>query len=130
MLTRLLVSVLVLTLTACATPVDPAKRAYAQETIPKCFSDRECELKWAAARKWVLDHSPFKMKTVTPDYLETYGPMPNDPSITMRVSKEPIKTGGYRIVVGVWCDNMFGCTPNAWDTAIRFNKDVTESTLE
>ncbi len=106
--------------------LDPAKQEEAQRTAPTCMTDRECELKWAAARRWVMNNSPYKLQIVTGDYLETYSATGGSPRISVRVSKEPIKagTGGYIILVAVVCDNMFGCVPDAWDAAIAFNKEV------
>lgn len=115
-------------LAGCATTADnPAKREFAQKTIPTCKSERECELKWFAARRWVLNNSAYKIKTITADFLETYSATGGSSLISVRVSKEPVASGGYRIVVGVWCDNMFGCNPDAWDAAIAFNREVTSA---
>lgn len=122
----LILPALLFTLAGCATVQDdPRKREHAQATIPTCKADRECEMKWAAARKWVLTNSSFKMKLMTSDYMETYSPTGGSALIAVRVSKEPVVSGGYRLVVGVWCDNMFGCVPDAWDAAIAFNKEVS-----
>lgn len=103
---------------------DPAKQEEAQRTMPSCMTDRECEMQWAAARKWVMNNAAYKLKIVTSDYLETYPATGGSPRISARVTKEPMKTGGYNILVAVWCDNIFGCVPDAWDAAIAFNKEV------
>jgi len=118
-------AIVVTALAGCATyRPDPMKQAIAQSTIPVCMSERECELKWAAARRWVLNNASFKIKTISNDFIETHGPIGGSPLVAVRVNKDPIPTGGYRIVVGVYCDNMFGCAPDAWDSAIRFNNEV------
>ena len=126
------ITILTLTtlLSACAITggPNPAKQAEAQNTIPTCKTDRECELKWAVARKWILENADYKLKTVTSDYLETYSATGGSQSISMRLSKEPVASGGYRFVGGAWCDNMFGCVPDAWDTMIKFHKAVNAVT--
>lgn len=100
------------------------KRIEFKNTIPTCHSDRECELKWSAARRWVLHHADSKIQHITNDFIETYNPAPNSPHLAVRVVKEPMTEGGYRFTVTTWCDNLFGCQPNSWDAAIDFNKYV------
>ena len=102
-----------------------AKQAEIQRTIPTCHSDQECRLKWSAARNWILANSPMKLQHITDDFLETYNPQPNHPSIAVRVQKQPLADGtGYGFPVTIWCDNMFGCVPNQWDAALDFNRTV------
>jgi hypothetical protein len=117
-------------LTACAgtggTNV-AAKRAQVEATIPTCVTPEECEFKWAAARRWILENAGFKLQNVTADFLETYNPTSGSPSLAARVVKEPLGGGRYRLVVTLWCDNMFGCVPNAWDAALGFNQYVNGS---
>lgn len=59
----------IIAITSCATQqVDPGQRELALVTTPTCMSDRECELKWSAVRRWVIDNAAYKLKTVTTDY--------------------------------------------------------------
>lgn len=44
--------------------------------------------------------------------------------IAVQVTKEPAGGGTYRLVARVWCDNMFGCRPDALDALIDFNRTV------
>jgi Short C-terminal domain len=92
-------------------------------TIPTCQSEKECEAKWSAARRWVLNNSSTKIQTMTDDFIETYNPRYST-DIAVRVSKEPVASGGYRFVVNVWCKNIFGCFPNTLDAANDFNNYV------
>lgn len=122
----------VVILTACAGAGSggsnvAAKRAQVEATVPTCVTSEECELKWAAARRWVLETSGFKIQNITDDFLETYNPTSGSPSLAARVVKEPLGGGRYRLVVTLWCDNMFGCVPNAWDAALSFNQYVNGS---
>ena len=127
------VSVLILfvaTLCGCAAmqQAQQAKTNEFQQTIPKCFTDKECERKWAAAQSWVVTHAAWKIQNVTSGYIETYNPAQSSPGIAVRVVKEPIENNGYRFVVTVWCNNIFGCQPNAWDAALHFNRTINAIT--
>lgn len=85
-------------------------------------------MKWAAGRRFVLQHSARKIQTMTADFMETYNPAPDDPGLAWRVSKEPSaddKT--FQIVAQAWCDNLFGCVPDAMQTMQRFNFEVTRA---
>lgn len=109
----------------CATTGDiTAKRAEFESTIPTCKTDRDCEMKWSAARNWVLNNSGWKIQHLTNDFIETYNAVGGSPRIAVRVTKEPLTEGGYKLVVKTWCDNIFGCVPDAWDAAISFNREV------
>lgn len=102
---------------------DPVKQALAQASIPACHQERECAAKWSAAKKWVMTNSPYKVRLLSEDFIETFAATGGSSLISARVSKEPT-ADGYRFVVGVWCDNMFGCNPDAWDAAVAFNREV------
>jgi len=123
-----------LLLSGCASGVSSAQRATMQaeinKTIPTCAEARDCELKWAAARRWVLSNSPMKIQQMTPDFIETYNPLNSSPDIAVRVVKEPVGSAGYRILARVWCDNMFGCQPDAQAAIIDFNRVVNEASLK
>jgi hypothetical protein len=110
----------------CATPQQRTdQQAEFQRTIPTCKSDRECELKWSAARQWVLQNAGMKIQHITNDFIETYNPVGrNSAALAARVVKEPILEGGYRLVITTWCGNMFGCVPNASDAALQFDRTV------
>lgn len=58
---------------APAPPSPPERRAESPPgTAPTCLSDRECELKWTAARQWVRANADMKLQHVTADFMETY----------------------------------------------------------
>lgn len=98
-----------------------------KRTMPTCKEARECEVKWAAARKWVLDHSAYKIQHITDDYIETYNPQRYSTGIAVRVRKDAISSGGYRFLVDVWCDNSRGCQPDSQSAAISFNRTVNSA---
>lgn len=97
------------------------KREQLAASIPTCATDKECEMKWSAARQWVLANSGFKIQLLTNDFLETYNPPRGATQIAVRVAKEPMADGGYRFVVTTWCGNIFGCVPDQWAAAQAFN---------
>ncbi len=114
--------VLIILISGCGTVQNQAKTQEFLRTIPVCYSDRECEMKWSAARTWVLKNSGWKIQTITPDFIETYNSIGGSPALAVRVVKEPIQTGGYKIIVKTWCDNMFGCVPDSQDSELHFNR--------
>ena len=112
---------------SCTTTGVPVQQRQAAivSTIPTCSTDRECELKWSAARQWILSNAPMKLQHLAPDFMETYNPRRNSIDIGVRVVKEPMPQGGYRIVATIWCDNIYDlCRPNKWDALQNFNDYV------
>lgn len=112
---------------SCATAPSPAieaKRAQFESTIPTCEGEADCKAKWEAAQLWVVHNAGFKIQTATDVLIETYNPGPSDAKVAARVTKEPLGGGKYKLVVFVWCNNIFGCVPNGWDAAINFNTVV------
>jgi hypothetical protein len=72
-----------------------------QQTIPKCFNDKECERKWDAAQAWVVTHAAYKTQVATSSLIETYNAPNSSTGIAVRVVKEPIGDNGYRFLVRV-----------------------------
>lgn len=105
-----------------------AKRVEFERTIPVCDGEADCKAKWEAAQLWVVHNAGFKVQTATDVLIETYNPGPSDATIATRVTKEPLGGGRYKLVVYVWCNNIFGCVPNAWDAAINFNSKIAGAT--
>jgi hypothetical protein len=104
---------------AGAPRVDPATvsawQAEAMRTTPTCATERECAVKWAAARDYVLANSGWKLQHVTPDYLETFSPPTGSAVLAWRVVKTPAAGGGWTIESKVWCGTTYSeCTPPAW----------------
>lgn len=101
-----------------------AWRSEAQRTTPVCTSDNQCQVMWSAARGWVLSHAGTKIQNYGADYFDTYNPIPNSPALAAQVSKDALGSGKHKISVKLWCDNMFGCQPNAWQALVDFNRTV------
>lgn len=116
-------------LLGCATAptVDPAKMAYAQSIQPVCRTERECELMWSAAKQWVQDNAAYRIKLLTNDHLETYSPSGGTALLGASISKVPNKDGSYRLRAQLWCDNMFGCVPDATDSLIALFRAVNSA---
>jgi hypothetical protein len=115
----------------CATTPDPQRLAMQEQinqTIPTCSGVDDCNAKWEAAQLWIVHNSAYKIQTATSVLIETYNPSQNNPSLAARVTKEPQGGGKYRLLVALWCDNMFGCVPDAYAKALEFNKAVGAAT--
>jgi hypothetical protein len=111
----------------CASAPSPeiqAKRVQFESTIPICEGEADCKAKWEAAQLWVVHHAGFKIQTATDVLIETYNPGPSDATVAVRVTKEPLGGGKYKMLVFVWCNNIFGCVPNGWDAALNFNREI------
>lgn len=102
-----------------------AKQAELGRTIPICIGETDCKAKWEAAQLWIVHNAGYKIQSATSVLIETYNPTQYDTNLAARVTKEPLGGGKYRLVIAVWCNNMFGCTPNALDTALDFNKKIS-----
>lgn len=123
-------TVLASLIAGCATQPSPERLALIQEidrTIPTCSDNRECEVKWNAARTWIVKNAGWKLQHVTPDYLETYNSVDASVYLAVRVNKEPTPDGGYRILGSVWCANILGCHPDKYDALLDFNRSVNKS---
>lgn len=115
-----------LLLTGCAT-VDQAVLDRIAATIPTCHDEKECEIKWAAARRWVLENADMKIQTYAPDFIQTYNPSSAGLELAASVTKEPLPDGSYRIVARVWCDNPLGCRRPPAEMVQAFNDYVNAS---
>lgn len=125
----LMMVALAVTLIGCAQ--NPQRAAMQEEfyrTIPTCSSAEDCNAKWEAAQLWVVHNAAYKIQTVSNVMIETYNPTNASARIGARVTKEPVGGGKYKLVVSIWCDNIFGCVPDSLDTAIRFNKEIAAVT--
>lgn len=96
----------------CVMSIGCANRPTANEqmrfmaSIPTCTGEKDCEFKWAAARRWIVSELTVKLQHHGPDFMETFDP--EESGIGARVMKEPIDTNTYRIVIDTWCQGL-GC---------------------
>ena len=112
-------------LIGCAARPDlHAKQAAFSATIPTCSGTDECTAKWEAAQLWVVRNAGWKIQTQSTVLIETYNAVNSSPRIAVQVVKEPMGGGKYRLIVKVWCDNIFGCQPDSWEAALNFNREI------
>lgn len=104
-----------------------AKGAELNRTVPTCSSTKECEVKWSAARQWILTNSGWKIQTMTNEYMETFNSVGSSTELAVQVQKLAQADGSYKIAVKVWCDNIYGCRIPPLDAAIHFNQFVTSA---
>jgi len=124
-LSQLITVVSLVSVAGCMTTAErQEKQDELARTAPVCSGEADCNAKWEAAQLWIVHHAAYKIQTVTNVLIETYNPGPNEPAIAVRVTKEPQGGGKYKLLVNIWCNNMFGCTPNQWDAALDFNRSV------
>lgn len=123
---KLVVFGLSIALAGCASVQEQqsANRALFEETIPVCRGEASCKMGWAVARNWVIQNCGMKIQNITDTYIETYGSAGNSTALACRVMGEPRGADSWAMVIKTGCANIFGCVPDAWESAIRFNREV------
>ena len=104
-------------LAGCATQqgasLSPTDRA--ELDVPLyCEGESECNSMWERAMFFVSSNAGYKMQIANDILIETYNPTQYNTKLAMRVTKEPLGNGNYHIVTTAWCNNVFGCTPDAY----------------
>lgn len=99
-----------------------------ESSIPICEGEKDCLAKWEAAQLWVAHNAGYKIQTATSVLIETYNATGGSTNLSAQVTKEPLGGGKYQIIAKLWCDNIFGCTPNAKSALSEFNKKVGAAT--
>jgi hypothetical protein len=92
-----------------------------EATIPSCSTEKDCEMKWSLARKWMVANPSMKLQHYAADYMETYNPAGD--GLGARVIKEPVGETSYRIVVDAWCGG-FSCLRSMTSVKQSFNDFV------
>ena len=114
-------------LSGCAVQQDPAVQAKLNEierTIPTCTGEKECNAKWETAQLWVVKNAGYKIQTATSVLIQTFNATGSRPSLAAEITKEPQGGGRYQFHAKVWCDNIFGCSPNRLDALLDFNRTL------
>ena len=114
--------------------VDPAVQAAHQakleemeKTTPICNGEKDCAAKWEMAQFWVSRNSEYKIQTSTNVIIETYSSP--DRRIDVRVTKEPMGGGKYKIVAQVGCNyRINSCMRDELDAILDFNRQVSAAT--
>lgn len=108
-----------LPLTGCGRrdTLPPAQAAYLKKeaALPvTCVEGKDCKEKWNRALVWVTAHTETRLKTVTPDLIQTHDvvyaeikPSYKVPEFT--VVRYEIGGGVYRFEFSTACDDEYGC---------------------
>lgn len=107
--------------------VAPATPEYLGEP-PICEGEADCTAKWEAAQLYVVKTAGFKIQVVTNVLIETYNSTGSSTDLAMRVTKEPLGGGRYKLVATAQCANLFGCTPSPSYAVSIFNSTVSSAT--
>jgi hypothetical protein len=100
------------------------------DTVPVCMEGPDCRTQWDAAQRWILQNLQWRIQNANDIYIETFGPAGYDTATAMRIIKEPIGGGKFRIEANVRCGNMIGCFPDLADALLSFNRYVTSFALD
>ena len=92
---------------------------------PTCTGAEACKAKWDAAQLFVVKNAGRKIQVATDVIIETFNPSQYGTEIAMRVTKEPLGNGNYKLVAVAWCDNVFGCARNPRQIVADFNTYVS-----
>jgi hypothetical protein len=99
----------ILSICGCVSQKEIDALNHFRATIPTCSDEKDCEFKWAAARRWVIANTTMKMNTYATDYMDTYNPTGSD-GLSASVSKEPVDEKTYQLVVSVSCKGFYCLT--------------------
>lgn len=90
-------------------------------TTPHCYTDQECNDKWAAAKVWIEKNCSMEIKIANDSKIVTAKSPSKSSTLSVAVSKETFAGGKYKFIIKAWCDNTVGCTPDAYNSALNFN---------
>jgi hypothetical protein len=114
-------SIVCVVMTGCASKPSASEEMRFMSSIPRCTGEKDCEIKWAAARRWLLTELNVKLQHHGPDFMESVDP--EEHGIGARVMKEPIDQNTYRILIDTWCEGL-GCFLSQMQYKQSFNDYV------
>jgi hypothetical protein len=109
---------------------DRLSDALQKDTVPICVEGSDCKAQWEAAQRWILQNLQWKIQNVSDVYIETFGPGSDDTATAMRIVKEPIGGGRFRLEAKPRCGIMVECFPDLADAFLSFNRYVTSFALD
>ena len=115
-------AVLALAVAGCTSAPPAAKVA-----PPTCAEPKECEVKWSAARDWVLSHAGYRIETETPTRIETFPSIGSSTALAVRVLKQAQADGTYHIAASIWCNNWIGCSTPPSEALADFARHVSSA---
>jgi hypothetical protein len=80
----------------------------------------DCDAKWSRAVSWVTTNSEFTIQTQTAQIIQTMGPLRQDPTPALTVTKVAVASGDYEITFASGCDNFIGSVPEVADERAKF----------
>lgn len=101
-----------------------ARQVALNNAAPTCINKDDCSAKWDAAQLWVVHHAAYKIQTASNVLIETFNPGDGDTGLAASVTKEPTGAGKYKLLISLWCGNMFGCDSDPYSSALDFDKVV------
>ena len=119
-MTKTLLITLCIALSGCISPPQLTLEQRQQLESATCVGAPACTVMWQRAQLWVIQNSGWKIQISNDVVIQTYGPG-DMPRVAYTITKEPIKTDEYRIVMRASCGNIFGCIPGPLDQVIAFN---------
>lgn len=113
------ISLVFVLLSACATtPPIPVGES------PTCDGEADCKAKWDAAQLFVVKNAEMKIQIATNVLIETYNSTEYGTEIAMRVTKEPLGGGRFRLEATAWCNNFLGCSSPPRRIMAAFNSYI------
>ena len=116
---------ILLILSGCAKELTKVELQAIEDQRPTCHNAKQCEIAWAAARKWATTHAGMKFATYSDTFMETFNSGEKySTHLTIQVSKDPIGGESYKIVMNSACRNFIGCDMDTKEAQESFNQAV------
>lgn len=112
-------------LAACASgPADP------QAAPPVCTSPSQCDAYWNAAAIWIRHTLRQHIAERTDTMMRTVMTQSPGNYLSVRITREEIAPGTWRIDAEMYCAMKVGCEPSPWEAEQDFNRYVNNSWIE
>lgn len=119
---------LALLLTGCATQ-NAGKNMSADDQLELnaplyCEGEKQCKDAWERAMYYVTTNSGYKIQTANDMLIQTYNPTPTDTKLAWQITKKPLGNSKYQIMTSAWCNNVFGCYPDAYEAILAAKRYI------
>lgn len=84
-----------------------------------CEGEVQCKEMWERAAFFVSSNSAYKIQIYNDNLIQTYSSTNSSTGLSYKITREPLGSGRYRIWVGAWCANIFGCHPNHLEASAK-----------
>ena len=109
-------------LTGCAS-APPKEGPFPDTIMPRCTMGIDCTAKWKAAKEYVQQNAQMAIINSNDQVIETDVPSVGNGPIAMRVTKELIGKGQYRLRAQAFCSSR-KCLKEPWMVVAGFNLKV------